>query len=552
MSISTKLLKVGSLTHSLEVYLPTMILQKALGMTRLILLTRLIDATQWAIWAIGLMIFSLIGPVITLGANHGIARYTSLYEVQDKLAQFYKKAKFIILSLALTFTILIAIGWSQILDLAFIFDHFITQKTSVATTLIDSQISYAIIGNIFMIGIFVCMMSLICAMRLYRLAAVVEIFFTLSFSTCALIWAKFLPDATSILLSHFVSITATIIVGIYFVELAVRKMHSTEVKKQFETEPQYAVPTDLSDEIETSLQAATDPTEVLTKEDRETISPTVAHKTSLLQIMRFSFFSMISTLVWSSVSYIGFIMVFLCWSPEQAGPFDAIQRLCQRVILVANAAWGVLFAHVAKRWESQNQAGAFYILETAFKAISLLVSTLAVVLIILAPIWVKILAKNYQFAQSCVPGIIMFFAVASNLALLTILAKLHEKPIIISLAALAGGAAIIAIGALSLQRNSADSQNFQLAARATGIGMFAGANLVMIIFFKLSKIRIAWNTYFMIALPGLFLLPVKILAPIWIAILLLAIFTNKLFSYQQKQTLLAPIKSRLAKIKFGK
>ena len=537
--------------HSLEVYLPSMILQKGLGMVRLVWLTRLVETTQWAIWTIGLMIFSLVGPAITLGANHGIARYTSLYEVQDRLGEFYKKAKLIILSLAICFTILIWISWAQVRDWIFLFNEFISQKQTIKATLIDSKISCAIIGNIFMLGIYVCLTSFICALRLYRLAAVVEIFFTLSFSTIAICWTSFNSTAEAILFSHLISLIATIILGIYFAELAVRKMQNQEVKQQFETEPQFVVPTDVSDELETSLQAAIDPTENLAKNNRKIISPTIATSGKLIQIARFSIFSMVSTLIWSSVSYIGFIMVYLCWSAQHAGPFAAVQSVCQRIIFIANAAWGVLFAHVAKRWESQNKAGALYILETAFKGISLLVSTLAVLLIISAPLWVKVLAKNYQFAETCIPGIIMFFATASNLTLLTILAKLHEKPIIISIAALVGGAAIIALGAITINRADQSEMNFELAARATGVGMFLGANLVMIIFFALAKIRIAANTYFIILLPALFLMPVEILAPAWGLILAFAIFTNKLFSHQQKQTLIVPIKSRLAKIGAG-
>ena len=51
MAILSRLLKVGSIAHSMSVYLPAMVLQKGLGLGRLILLTYLLkDKSEMGHW----------------------------------------------------------------------------------------------------------------------------------------------------------------------------------------------------------------------------------------------------------------------------------------------------------------------------------------------------------------------------------------------------------------------------------------------------------------------------------------------------------------------
>ena len=80
-------------------------------------------------------------------------------------------------------------------------------------------------------------------------------------------------------------------------------------------------------------------------------------------------------------------------------------------------------------------------LETAYKAVT--IAMMAMTIMILAPArcgWPCCPAKYHQ-GLVLLGGLLMFFQAVSNLSLLTTVARLRERPIVIALAALAGGVA---------------------------------------------------------------------------------------------------------------
>ena len=547
MSISSKLLKVGGLTHSLSVYVPSMILQKLIGMGRLVILTRLISRSEYALWGIGLMIFTLVGPMLTLGANHSLVRYVSLYEARGELDRFYRRVRWWVLGLSALFTLIIFLQIDNILMLANSLSNFLSAQTATTAEPASFSVMLSIVGNIFLMGIFVCMMALIYGMRLYRLAAVLELFFTISFSAVALIWSRNQPDASAVLNSHFITLAATLVAGIFFCEKAVCKLRDPKIQKEFSHDQQLIVPAEPSEEIPSDLQSSIEPRERF--KTPAAVPGTVSPAPGAAQVMRFSLFSMISSLIWSSVGYIAFTMVYLRWGGDHAGPFNAVQRLCQPVIFIANAAWGVLFAHVAKRWEAGNKDGALYILETTYKAISISVMTLAVLLSALSPIWIKILSPDYQFGINYVPGLLMLYMVLCNMSLLTIFCKLHERPVIISLAAVIGGSFICAFAAFWMPMSGEPFWGEVGAARAAGVGMFFGAGVTMLIYLLACKIKLQESTYFIIAMPVFLLVPPVYLTGFWTAFIGVTFFTNFMFSSQQKQTLLNPVRDKIRRLR---
>ena len=95
MSALSRLLKVGSIAESMGVYLPAMILQKAVGLLRVVLLVYLLsDAPgEYGLWGIGVMVFTVAAPLLTLGASQGLIRYVSFYEARQRLTEFYRRVR---------------------------------------------------------------------------------------------------------------------------------------------------------------------------------------------------------------------------------------------------------------------------------------------------------------------------------------------------------------------------------------------------------------------------------------------------------------------------
>ena len=64
MSLLSRLLKVGSMTEALGVYVPAMIFQKAVGLGRVVLFAYFLAHVQeqYGLWSLGMLIVTVGGP----------------------------------------------------------------------------------------------------------------------------------------------------------------------------------------------------------------------------------------------------------------------------------------------------------------------------------------------------------------------------------------------------------------------------------------------------------------------------------------------------------
>ncbi len=256
-----------------------------------------------------------------------------------------------------------------------------------------------------------------------------------------------------------------------------------------------------------------------------------SEKMGFLRVVRFGVISMIGTFVWQGAGYVSYFMIYLWFGGNHAGPFLVFMQLSQPVVFLANASWAVLFSHVAKRWESNDRLGAMFVLETSYKAICLTVMTLTIVLYVTSPFWIKILDTRYQIGDY-LSGLLTFFVMVSNMTLLTVMAKLHERPVVIVLAALAGATLNVILALLWMPIWGEVG-----AARAAGVGMLLGGGVVMLVYILSSDTRLHNSTYFVLMTPVLLLLPTYVVGPLWAIILPVCVFSSWVFDRKQKRVL---------------
>jgi len=116
--------------------------------------------------------------------------------------------------------------------------------------------------------------------------------------------------------------------------------------------------------------------------------------------------------------------------------------------------------------------------------------------------------------------------------MLAIPARLHEKPIVIAIGAMAGAVANAVLAAFLMPAGGEVG-----AAQAAGVGMFFGGGLVMLIYLLVSKTRLSDSTYFVLATPVLLLLPTWVIGPLWALILPVCVFSPWVFDARQKKVL---------------
>ncbi|RKY27591.1 MAG: hypothetical protein DRP83_02100 [Planctomycetota bacterium] len=532
MSLFSRLIKVGSIAQSMSVYLPAMVFQKALGMARVVLFTYFVSLSEMGIWGAGVMVFILGGSVVTLGTHHGMGRYVSLYESRGQLWLFFKRVWLGVLAIVLLMGTAGFFLRQQCADWL-----ILPSLNSQLPPGHLGQICLVVLGNVLLMGLHMNMISFMYGLRVYRLVSVVEIFFSVVFTVAGLAAVQFEATALTILYAHLGALVLTLTLGLALLRAAVLKISRLSDSPDA---PQLA-----------PCQKFPQPDfEPISQGDADTLvasAPTgrgeldeLAEETGaggMLRFLKFGFVGMLSALVWLGAGYVSYFLALRQLGQSSAGLFHVIMKLAQPLLFLANAAWAVIFSHVAKRWESGDRPGAIYTLETAFKVVTLVVMTLTVLLYVTAPIWIRVLQVEYRAGYYCLPGLLMFFMAVSNLTILGIPAKLHERPIVIAIAGLVGGGLNALLALLWMPQ-------FDIvgAARAAGVGMYFGGGVVMLVYLLISKTRLHDSTYFLLATPALLLLPSFVVGPIWILLLTACIFSPWFFDAGQKRLLRSSVR----------
>ncbi len=533
MPVLSRLLKTGSIAQSMSVYLPATVLQKGLGLARVVLLTWLISKTEMGFWGLAVMAFTVAAPLATLGANHALTRYVSVYEARGELLTFYRRARNWVLLLALLSTTVALVASPWLIEGLLRFKQ-IVRSQAMTLNIYQWHMATATIANIGLMGLYLCLLSFLYGLRVYRLASLVEVLYSLLFTGAAVVWTLEQPGALAVLLAHGVSLAVALIVGGVLLETGVRRLVHNGAAEHG--------PATLEDEVE-PVAEADDVGPAIAMRTRQLSPPPEPARRAFGRFIRFGLTTLFAAMLWQGLGFVSFFMVYMWFDGRTAGPLVVFLRLSQPIAFLAAAAWAVLFTHVARRWEAGQRDNAMFVLETAYKAISLTVMTVSVLVYTTAPWWKHIVDPDYQYGYLYLSGLLTFSATMSNLTLLTMLGKLHERPGIIVLAGLAAGGLNVLLAAIWM--SPPYSWHVNGAARAAGMGIYFGGGLVLLVYLLAARVRLADSTYFILATPILLMLPALWAAIAWAIILPACVLTGWVFSPRERLVLLSAAKRGL-------
>ena len=524
LAVLARLLKVGSMTESLAIYIPATLFQRAVGLGRVILFVYLLKSVQvqYGLWGLGVMIFTLVCPIITLGSYHGLIRYVSFYEARHRLTQFYHKARWYILACAVVISAIFFLGSGSIARLAF------TSRYETVLHQHRQQVYLCILAlsNGAVLALYHNVRGFLVGMRLYRVVSFLEVFFTIIFTAVGAVMLLFRPLADSLLWAHLICIATVFTVGLLLLERAIRVCASLTA----------TTPTDQQVIADADSDISGFDSALLKQDEQIEDASAGIEKGFFWRVLRFGFISTVAGFVWQGAGYISFLLTSRYYGKAKAAIFFAFLPAGQAILSLADAARIVLFTHVAKLWESHQRHLAMFVLETSYKALALGTMTITVLIYAVSPLWVKILPMNYYEGVKLVGGILMFFQVGIHLTLMNIVTRLHERPVVIAFAPLIGGVinAILAVVWLPYKGPAG-------AAWAAGIGMFAGAMVVSIGYFLAERVKLNWSTYFILAAPILLILPKIPLCITWTLVLIMTIFTRWVLNGRQKRLIISSL-----------
>ncbi|MGC9453666.1 MAG: lipopolysaccharide biosynthesis protein [Phycisphaerae bacterium] len=531
------------MTESMTVYVPAMILQKGIGLARLLLMVHLLSRVEYGLWAVGAFLFDVLAPVITLGSNHGLTRYVSFYEARGEVRRFYRRIRLPILAVCVVLAG-VALANSDLLA-----RHVVASRAEAenAEAVEYMQICLAAIANAFLIALYLNLLGFCYGLRTYRLVALLEILFNVAFTAAAVVVIVAAPTGTAVLWAHSGSVALSLVVGLLLLHAGMKRFHTGTSEEAETSEPLFSAG------AEADENAALDALPTFSTETHETVAPDRLGGT-LLRILRYGFVALVSNVLWNLLGYVSYYLTHRRYGEEASGTFQAYMRLLgQPVMALSAAAWAVVFTHVVRLWEQHRSedgepAGEpsqpLQTLQTAYKAVAMCLMTVGVLLYATAGLWVHIMPGDTTTeGRTLVPGLLMFFQSLAHLALLTMLAKLRERPSVIALAAVVGASANVAL-ALWWMPSAGPAG----AATAAGVGMYLGGGAVAVCYFLVARLPILPGTYLVLAAPALYLLPAWSAAVVWAAMLLTALLSRLLFSREEKQRLSSAGKGLLRRL----
>jgi O-antigen/teichoic acid export membrane protein len=496
------------------IHVSVTILQRALGFVRVLVLAWMLAPEHMSLWGLGVMLFTILGPMMTLGTDSGTERYVALFEARGRTDLFYRKMRFGVLGLVLL------VGAGLLVNAEHITSLVIAAGKGVSGVTRDHQvlICWLALVNAMLWALQLNVLSFLKGMRVYRIVSVIHILFSVLFTVMAVGVLWFWPTATAALLTHAVSLGISLVAAWGFLHFGI--VHTGGRRRRG------------PDRRKTPRPGHVD--------RRAPIPAQKLPRNLFARLVTFGLISVLGTALWSVNSYISFYMLYSHQelSKSQAGVFFVFMRLAHPVVLLAHAAWAVLFVHVARRWESGRRDKAMDVLETAYKGIAIAIMTLAVIIYATAPYWIRILKSQYHCGVGLVGPLMMSFLAVAFMALMTMVARLRERPAVIAAAAMVSGAANVLLANIWIEQYGVIG-----AAYASGVGMFIGVGLVSVVFLLASRVRLHWSTLGVLLLPAILLLPAWAAVAGWGGAVAVMLATPLVFTTDQKKTLIAGVKT---------
>lgn len=477
-------------------------LQRGMGLLRIAILTWLMAREQYALLGLGIMLINIAGPIMTLGANSSLERYVNVYEAAGRLGELYRK-----MCIWLTAIGLFAFAGAMCAS------GLITKWVLMAGEPVAGvdwnhhlMICWLALANGLLLAFYTNIIAFLRGLRAYRMVSVLEIMFGLSFTILAVVLLLVRSSALIVLVAHAVSLAGTLAFGMCMLHLYFRGVTMP---------PAGAVSVDPE-------------------------GPEGAKSAMLRRMAAFGFVSLIGTVLWIVNQHISFFMATWYLSKDQAGVFYPFLRLGQPVLLLAQAAWTVVFVHVAKRWESGHRIVANGVMETSYKGLVIALVTLGVMIHATSQWWVLVLKPEYREGRLLVGPLMMSFQVVANMAILAMTAKLHERPSLIVLAGLAGGLANWCLAAWWVGPGGLYG-----VACAAGVGQFIGVGIVSVIYLRVVRPAVSWTTIAVQMTPLVLLLPGYAAVGLWAVLCVLFWQTGLVFQGHEKRLLVAGAQTML-------
>lgn len=415
------MLRADRLSVAVGIHGAATVFSRGLGLARSIALAWLMEASEYGLLGLALLLSNVLLPLLGLGIYEGITRYTPAAEAAGKLRAFLRMAVAIVGVMGLISAAVAVIAAKPLGALLFGQDGADRSGLLLATVfcVLSLVVFHSVVG--FLKGL-----------RLFRATGAVEaissVVFTAGAVAIALAGAGTAPRMMMIY-------AAGNLVAVAFIA---RRLSSY-------------------------LPATT--------ETDEGAAPQSG------RLLRFSIWAGGTALLWHVMSYVPTRSLLSSSGEEAVGALTAIRTVSQVVQILAAVLAGVVASHVTRRWELEGRAVASAYLDMLTRFSLLAVMLFSAVLIVSRPVVMLAFPSTFGVAGEAYPALVLFYVWFGASLLLAIRLTLLEKTGLL-FACLAVGACVAAFASATWVRST---EPLEAAIRSTALASAAGAAVVVVL-----------------------------------------------------------------------
>jgi O-antigen/teichoic acid export membrane protein len=221
-----RLFHVGSVSGALGVYVSASVAGKAIGFARTLVFVHLLAAApaEYNVWTIGLMVLTLAGTALCLGANQALTRYVSVHQARGELAVFLRRVAGPLAAVPMLLAVPALLAAEAIASWL--------APAGRAVTAADVQVVRLAVLNGVLLAMYLQMVGVLYGLRTYRLASAVELFFTVLFTVGAVVWLATTRRGVDLLWCHLACLAVSVVAGVWLTTRAIRSTGGTPVLRR--------------------------------------------------------------------------------------------------------------------------------------------------------------------------------------------------------------------------------------------------------------------------------------------------------------------------------
>lgn len=401
-----RLFEPDSVTVSVGVNSAALVLQRALGLGRTIVLAWLLLAEQFGLFGLALLVVNVLLPLGSAGLYEGVLRYAPLHEGRGTLRPFLARCGVLLAGFAAVSAAILLVFADELEPILFQAARAVSAAGPEAAGSAETTgLLRAALACVITLAGYQTLIGLLKGLRMFRAVSVAELSTASVFTVLAVALPLLgYPTAEALLWSYVLSNAAGL--AFYLPGVLARLPAGVGVAPE-------------------RAGGAAPP------------------------VLRYSLWAAATALLWHALSYYPMWHLLRVTDQATVGYFHAVRSVTQLVQIVAAMLTAIVAAHVAALWEQQGRAQASARLNLFTNGSLILLFTGGTLLLVARPVVMRLFPATFAAGSAAYNLMLLSFMLVGAVGLLTVRLNLLEKPRLACLAWL-GGLAVNVLAAFVL------------------------------------------------------------------------------------------------------